>query len=424
MMKMKCQLLAASPRSTIDDGCLDKLTTPRSEKLEGRNEEQSITNFHQEVDKAADEAFQQKENATCHADKLSAGLEDLRRLVKDRGDTLPASLRDVVSEAEGNFNNATLAVGKAEQACKEGTRETRTFELSSAPSTGSARHLLTSPQSYAMEKEFSGQRQTKRYIAGSTAAQKSLIAATENPRSSDRPSQVELRLPARKWKRCDAVEAMLTFRAACDERTEAEHSAARLRTEYTGAVDFMKHWVRLCANLLSYGEEVAAFPEDITECFESLVNANRLLWLYRMSSGQQQQDKFRRTRRGRSRTCTIYHIPVLEAIPTTDRRVEPRVFVLTVVDFLVHNKGAPEDLEIVEKSQLSETLDHVFCKARDIIGISSETSTVCVVSTAGPLGNNIMLQHLSKLHRNDDGTYAASQERLAENAADRKGFGF
>ncbi|KAJ3521866.1 hypothetical protein NM208_g13102 [Fusarium decemcellulare] len=71
----------------------------------------------------------------------------------------------------------------------------------------------------------------------------------------------------------DGCPKVFVFEAACDERIEAEQSL-----------------IRLCANLLSYGEEVAAFPEDITECFESLVNANGLLWLYRMSSGQQQQD--------------------------------------------------------------------------------------------------------------------------------------
>ncbi|KAF5007351.1 hypothetical protein FDECE_6318 [Fusarium decemcellulare] len=51
------------------------------------------------------------------------------------------------------------------------------------------------------------------------------------------------------------TEAMLIFRAACDEQTEAERCAARLRTEDAGAVAFMQHWVRLCANLLSYGDE-------------------------------------------------------------------------------------------------------------------------------------------------------------------------
>ncbi|KAJ3501707.1 hypothetical protein NM208_g16882 [Fusarium decemcellulare] len=98
------------------ESCRDRLRRFRDEI---RNEEQSITNF-QEVEKAANETFRQKQNATCHADKLSVGLEDLRRLVKDRGEALPASLRDVVSEAEGNFKNATLAVEKAKEACKEG----------------------------------------------------------------------------------------------------------------------------------------------------------------------------------------------------------------------------------------------------------------------------------------------------------------
>ncbi|KAF5004680.1 hypothetical protein FDECE_8845 [Fusarium decemcellulare] len=101
------------------ESCRDRLRRFRDEI---RNEEQRITNFR-EVEQAANEVSRQKERAICHADKLSVGLEDLRRLVNDRGDALPASLRDVVSEAEGNFHNATLAVEKAEAACKEGTKK-------------------------------------------------------------------------------------------------------------------------------------------------------------------------------------------------------------------------------------------------------------------------------------------------------------
>ncbi|KAF4982715.1 hypothetical protein FDECE_17454 [Fusarium decemcellulare] len=338
----------------------------------GRNEEQSITNFHQEVDKAADEAFQQKENATCHADKLSAGLEDLRRLVKDRGDALPASLRDVVSETEGNFHNATLAVEKAEEACKEGTEKLE--------------HLNSSRrQSYSMEREFSGQKslsfhdtiqQTlfllaqqesdapsdftpqeqlsahpeqdtlKSHFHMVTAQHTKPIFASgddlswvdgcpkvfecgyQEPRPSHRPSQIEVSLPARKWKQGDAVEAMMAFRAACDERTEAEQYAARLRTEYTGADDFLKHWIRLCADLLSYGEEEQGMLRELGQRKRSPVALPNVVWL------------------------------------AATRQVSP------------------------DSTELSDTLDHVFCKARDIIG-------------------------------NDDGIHAASNERLAENAANR-----